>query len=1173
MVKVAGKPEAKQPLRWLHLSDLHAGCPGQSVWWQVDEEFGESLRRELPKRGTPDLILFTGDLAYSGKLEEYDRVDQILSGIRAILRKHDPAADPIILAVPGNHDLSWPTGREKLNFKFLDSLDRAEDLASVRTEWFGPGSQPDHLAPLFANFLTWRQRTMEPTLRRPSIDSHLSAFPGDFSAAITLPLRPPLVVVGLNSAWRHYCSGDFERRLILLPDQLHSALGSGSAPSPINPLDRLQIAPSRLLLTHHPVSWLTRASQKDFRSALAPTARFSLTLHGHLHEPESEESRKSGGAPRHTFVAPSLFGLEHWGRDNEERLMGFAFGELRPDGSIHAWPLRRVQHGDGHFRFIPDPSFDSPEQGIALGTASTDRAPAPSEPEEPAQLSSYLFKVRQSHQRLEIRGIFSSSGASAHAISAPIEQLYTPLRSSGSFDAPSELRADSNLETAVSTHRLLLLEGQPGGGKTTFLKYLAFKAANRLAPEDESYPAPVRLAADDRVPFFLSLASLARRLSEKRAPSDPLTLRGDHEIWLLDSMVQQSQADRCALAEDTWSHLARRGKILFLCDGLDEVTDPAIRLRLVNILDHAARVWRDCAFVVTSRPIDTKLLEDRSFRRVVIDSFSDDDIRAYVRRWIVAIHAAEISSRVEEQTSLLEAALLDSMTLRRMASNPVMLTCLCVVHWNEHKLPEGRSSLYAAVVRWLVEARSDQRKAAGFHDDYAKQALRVLARVMMGEKVGRSKQVTLSRDEATRALLDMTRRAFRPVTGEPDRSESEYHAMAREWLEFEFTGSGVIQENSSGEIRFLHLTFQEFLAADYLARGYGIDSTVHEVVLAHLQDPQWRETIELFPACLHDRSDHPPVDDFVRKLIAHTAQGASPLNPANIPLPVAASLAGTLGAIRHNLAVFKYNFPESECRLYEACLARTLEIFDRTGAAKIPWRDRLEPARALGRAGDPRLRSPRNNLLPVSALPGALLGKYPVTVQEFLQFLDDSGYEKAEYWVEDGSASFLQDLKTKQPDRWPHQLEVPNAPVTGVSWFEAMAFCAWLTDRWKNWGKSITLPTSEIWDAATRANQRKYPWGNEPEPNEELANFDGIVRAVTPVGLYPAGAGPDGHLDLSGNVWEWSTSVNKSDNPLIRGGAWHNSAVDLRSAIRDWIRRSDRSDHLGFRVAAVPASR
>jgi formylglycine-generating enzyme required for sulfatase activity len=86
----------------------------------------------------------------------------------------------------------------------------------------------------------------------------------------------------------------------------------------------------------------------------------------------------------------------------------------------------------------------------------------------------------------------------------------------------------------------------------------------------------------------------------------------------------------------------------------------------------------------------------------------------------------------------------------------------------------------------------------------------------------------------------------------------------------------------------------------------------------------------------------------------------------------------------------------------------------------------------------------------------------------------------------------------------------PEQPVSSISWDDARGYCAFVGKR---------LPTEAEFERAARGDDRRtYAWGNEP-PAPERAVF-GASRTAN-AGTHPAGAGPYGHLDLAGNVWEW----------------------------------------------------
>ncbi|MEI7845282.1 MAG: SUMF1/EgtB/PvdO family nonheme iron enzyme [Chloroflexota bacterium] len=163
-----------------------------------------------------------------------------------------------------------------------------------------------------------------------------------------------------------------------------------------------------------------------------------------------------------------------------------------------------------------------------------------------------------------------------------------------------------------------------------------------------------------------------------------------------------------------------------------------------------------------------------------------------------------------------------------------------------------------------------------------------------------------------------------------------------------------------------------------------------------------------------------------------------------------------------------------------------------------------------------------------------------------------------------------------QPANWHDPLyNNPSQPVVGITWFEARAYCAWLTAVT---GKPYRLPTEAEWEAAARGlpaspdrsgaggEVRTYPWGNDWD-KEKANTIEGRVMKPAPVGAYAcAGAvGPFGAEDQSGNVYNWTSSLYlpypydpaKSEltedqgQRTLRGGSWYDLSRNARCAYRD----------------------
>lgn len=244
-------------------------------------------------------------------------------------------------------------------------------------------------------------------------------------------------------------------------------------------------------------------------------------------------------------------------------------------------------------------------------------------------------------------------------------------------------------------------------------------------------------------------------------------------------------------------------------------------------------------------------------------------------------------------------------------------------------------------------------------------------------------------------------------------------------------------------------------------------------------------------------------------------------------------LRGLLSGSRTQIqlgALLAYDFLHDGDELLEQISSQMLVIVKE---GTLPIMQREEAGRILSRLGDPRdltslAKVPtgefvlgsedHSNSQPPAmiSLEGFRIGLYPVVNREYALFVHDTGRD---WRSTDGFDS-----------------EMQNAPVTDLTWHDAMAYCEWLTRQWQSTGKissseHVRLPSEPEWERAARGDQRltvdgetTYPWGTKWKHDASNYEETGFNRRVS-VGLFPAGRSPYGCYDMTGQVWEWCTTL------------------------------------------------
>ncbi|TMQ75532.1 NACHT domain-containing protein [Candidatus Accumulibacter phosphatis] len=720
---------------------------------------------------------------------------------------------------------------------------------------------------------------------------------------------------------------------------------------------------------------------------------------------------------------------------------------------------------------------------------------------------------------------------------------------------------------ALDRERSLVLMGGPGSGKTTFLNFVALCLAGELLGlpaanlkllrqpiprEPDASPAAAkpqrqRWTHGALLPVCVVLRDFAASL-----PADAAVDAGTLWRFIVGQWPEQLRPYDDPLHREL---LGRGG--LVLLDGLDEVPDAESRRAQVKQAVQAfAGMYGKCRFLVTSRTYayqrqDWKL---EGFAARELLPFTRGQIERFIDSWYA--HMAKDLARLSASQAADGAARLKRATerreLRELAARPLLLTLMARLQTRGGgALPESREKLYAESVDMLLDEwerhkpRFDRRGQRmdepclgawlGASRESLRHAIDRLAYEVHLAQPSLTGTADIHEDALHRALLDASRdrRNVQPL-------------LLEDYLR---DRAGLLIAHGEGWYQFPHRSFQEYLAACHLARFQFPDRLSD---LAKADPDRWREVLLL--AAAGARNTPSAIWELVEILCC---ERVAPDHEAPEP-----DSKKQWGALLAGQALHETGLAAADPYLQAHREMKRQRVRD---WQRWLLRSRLLPARERALAGDllAALGDPRRELLDVDHLRFAFvprgafwmgdegdreaplhrnetldydywIAESPVTVAQFAQFVDSGG----------GEARYPEALR-----------DPPNRPLASVSWHDALAFCAWLGERWRDRlpaGWSVALPSEAEWEKAARGGvelpvaaqyatvgpgltladparrknpqpQRAWPWGSEWELDR--ANAEEIVGASSTPGCFEAGRSPYGCLDMAGNVWEWTRSL------------------------------------------------
>ena len=787
----------------------------------------------------------------------------------------------------------------------------------------------------------------------------------------------------------------------------------------------------------------------------------------------------------------------------------------------------------------------------------------------------YRRKAENLHASLPVAGF-----ASRLKVPIDIEEIYVPLRAMLDLrgvveeecfadsahaekvicghNAGSDIALPKAFEQAQSRgFRNILILGDPGSGKTTHLKRVLLYCLRKG-------PASIGLPAD-MLPVFLPL----RNLKDLQKGLDAF-IEGE-----LNSPHLQTPAG-------FGERMLRRGRLLYLLDGLDEVADLAQREQIARWIVAAQKADPTCRFVVTCRfaGYSPTVRLSADFLEMHLRPLTEEQVAAFAHNWYKVVERglakdpeqAEGIARekAENLISRLQEPDFRARRVFELTRNPLLLTNICLVHRHRGELPQKRARLYEECIDVLLE---HWRKAKG---------LKIGVTAQEGRRVLQPAALWLHTEEdRTRATAEELAPHIEPTlkaVGWQGSGVADFLLTIRDEC-------GLLTGWDQEKYGFIHLGFQEYLAAREIRTRAFEDSGVLKSLAMHFGESWWQEVILLLLA-LEDPSLFVPfmrevlktnafmnypglvdlcLDDaaekiskpFVELLNQHPVKQKAMWRRQAAALRVLERLdPDQIDALEERLSSHPYGAIRQ--RIAERAATAEIDVVfnknDKYELVKVPAGSFLmgSSEKEKGRYDD---EGPQHRV----KVPAFYMGRYPVTNDQYARFLKENPIApEPQFWAE-------------------RKLNQSMQPVVGLSWNDASHYAAWV---------GLRLPSEAEWEYACRAGTSTAFYTGDN--GRDLGNA-GWYAGNSDNQLHQVGEKePNGFglYDLHGNVWEWVEDDwhnNYKNAPtdgrawidyprnarrVIRGGSWINIADNCRSAARlGRAPTSRRLPSISFRLA------
>ena len=749
-------------------------------------------------------------------------------------------------------------------------------------------------------------------------------------------------------------------------------------------------------------------------------------------------------------------------------------------------------------------------------------------------------------------------------------------------DGWKEKFANLDVITSIYLYNRVVLLGSPGSGKSTIAKVLASSKIYKFARPNESNPKLDYLnqkVGQDIVPIYTEIKEL---FSEENIPSyDKIPTASDFLSFFEKKIKGYTNSPK------VWEYIKGKlanGKVIFVFDGLDEimiterVPDALERRRdqVKSLIMSVEKNYPSCKIVVTSRPAGYSgwsLYGFSTLRMLPLNKLESEDVIESVLR-LKGIPKEKNQNEVQLLSSHLTKI---PQTLRQQPLFIVLLTLLYLKDVNS-ELPVRRAALLDHSIRLLMQNWSlkieNEKNIIDILGCSQSEILKILSSIAYKSlKIERSIDGQIVDDNYIERRIIL------------DEFFEHQDLKMQETLSFISERSGILTSPAPRKYKFAHRLFAEYLAAKKLISQGDYFERLPSLLINSFQT--WQEVTLLVCDILNEKGrshdiwflieaicqseinkqekiwlcskiileeDLTPIESIsiqaiigvLRNHIYDTSvQGMPPEKIDDITRALS-----SIGDSRLGIGV-KDNVPEVawcqiNCR--EATVGLTDELIRLIDLeSSEDWKFSREiPSRMLH---DISFK----------------LSYYPVTIAQFNSFIQSAdGYHNDENWDSNG----LNWKNSHNQKRTPSD-EPLNYPQTKVNWYEANAFCKWLSVKLN---KTIRLPSEFEWEiAAKNCKESIFPWGNDFKV-KNVNTYELGFHKVMAVGAFELTEKPETNrpFDLVGNIWEWCSSIVEKSGGLLYN---YDSSFDTKREDQSLGINFMRATRGGYYKAALNRSR